>query len=445
MIDKMFKLLLTAGLLQFTISLYAQNGDYEQGLMLYYTGRYDEALIRFKACAEREKTDFRCLYMSGKTLENLYRYDEAIEMQELASKLSPEAKEVIAALASLYMQSGQATNAASLYKRLSEKEPDKPRWIMSRALALKAALRIGDALLLFKQLETLDSLNWLVFKNSGECYLAMDSLKQASLRYENALRLYPSNIALHGQLASLYIRLNKLHEAQSIAVKSLEYDSTYIEGLRYAGIALYRQNIADAIEYFNRAMALGDSSKMVVWYSAMIMCRTFDYRRAEKMIKKALKYEPDNPHFLYYLAIALDAQGKYDESIASLDSINRVMRHYDSLIISADNQRGVTFRNMGETDKAANTFKQLAEKLPNSPLYLYNVASTYDLGGRRREAINWYKRFLNKLSPEWENEPLPELGNQPPTYKTMARLRTDALGIELFYHEKKMQTDTVNK
>ena len=445
MIYHVFKLFLTAVLLSFTVALHAQNGDYEQGLALYNTGRYDEALIRFKTCANHEKTDFRCLYMAGKTLENLYRYDEAIEMQRLALRLAPETKEVTAALASLYMQSGQATNAAALYKRLSEKEPDVPRWIMSRALALKAASHTGEALHLFKQIETVDSLNWLVFKNSGECYLAMDSLEQAAHRYENALRLYPRNVALHGQLASLYIRLNKLSEAQAIAVKSLEYDSAYIEGLRYAGIALYRQDIADASEYFDRAMALGDSSKMVVWYSAMIMYRTYDYMRAEQMIKKALKYEPDNPHFLYYLAVTLDAQGKYGESIASLDSINRVMRHYDSLIINADTQRGTTYRNMGQTDKATNTFKQLAEKLPNSPVYLYNIASTYDLGGRKREAINWYKRFLNKISPGWENEPLPELGNEPPTYKTMARLRADALTVELFYDEKKPQKTPANK
>ena len=375
--------------------------------------------------------------MAGKSLENLFRYSDAVKMQQNALKLAPEAKEVAATLASLYMQSGQALAAAKLYEQLSNRDPSENLWTMRRASALKAASRTKEALLLFVRLAKIEDADWQIFRNAGDCYLAIDSLEQARLHYERALELYPNNVALRGQLASLYLRMNNLLDAEKTAIKSLEYDSTFIEGLRYAGIAIYRQNRADAIEYFNRAMALGDSSKTVVWYSAMLRYRTADFIRAEKMIRKALSYEPDNPNFLYYMAVTLDALGKYKEATACLDSMNFALRHIDSLRINADIQSGKTYRNMGQTDKAANVFKKLAERLPDRPVHIYDVASTYDIGGRKREALIWYKRFLDKIAPGWENEPVPAVEGIIPTYKIMAQVRMEAIKVQLFYEEKK--------
>ena len=162
----------------FCISLSAQQPEYDHAWMAYTSGQYEEALISIQQCIAHDTANYRYVFLKGKTLENLYRYADAITTQQFALQLNPESLDARAALATLYLQSGQPAVSAQYYEQLATAEPEIVRWKMNWATALQASGKPGLALEQLKIVEQNDTTNWVVYKNMGDCYFRIDSLLQ---------------------------------------------------------------------------------------------------------------------------------------------------------------------------------------------------------------------------------------------------------------------------
>ena len=196
----------------FCTSLTAQPTDYDQAWMAYTSGRYEEALTTIDQSITNDTANYQYVFLKGKTLENLYRYDEAIAMQRKVLRLNPGSKEALSALATLYLLSGQPVTSAKLYEQLATNEPEVNRWKMGWATALQAAGKPTDALEQLMIVEHMDSTNWLVYKNMGDCYSRIDSMRRTADCYYKALSLYPHNRNLYGTLTDRKsTRLNSSH------------------------------------------------------------------------------------------------------------------------------------------------------------------------------------------------------------------------------------------
>ena len=91
----------------FCTSLAAQQTEYDLARVAYFSGRYEEALNGIQHCIDLDTANYQYLFLKGRTLENLYRYDEAIATQHKALRLNTNSIEARTALAALYLLSGQ--------------------------------------------------------------------------------------------------------------------------------------------------------------------------------------------------------------------------------------------------------------------------------------------------------------------------------------------------
>ena len=158
----------------FCASLAAQQTDYERAWDAYTSGQYEEALTAIEQCLTGDTSNYRYVFLKGRTLESLYRYDEAIVALQKALLLYPDGREAQAALATLYLVLGQPDVSAQFYEKLAVAEPQINRWKMSWATALMAAGNHKNALEQLKIVVQNDTTNWLVYKYMGDCYYRLD-------------------------------------------------------------------------------------------------------------------------------------------------------------------------------------------------------------------------------------------------------------------------------
>ncbi len=418
------------------MSLYAQTADYEQAWKLYINGQYEDVLT----IVPQDHADSRCLFLRGKVLENMYRYEEAIATQQQALQINPAYKEAKVALAALYQMAGQSALSVELYKQLAAEEPHMLRWKMNEASALQLIGKCRDALVLYQDVSKVDSANWIVYKNMGDCFFRLDSLANTALCYQKAVDLYPKNKELYIQLIRLYTNLKQPDEAIRTAKEILQSDSMSIDGWKYMGVAYYRKAQSDsALMAFRKTLALGDTSLTVCQYYGMLCYQTFAYKEAEKYLERVRVADPKDMVTMYYLSIVYGYTGKAGGGIALADTINKHIQPYDSMRIRAETQRGYLYRIQNRYDDAAATFINLTKIEPSKSIYYYEVAVSYDMALKKKQALDWYIRFLNLIDPTWERKIWSEEDLKKSTYQNAAMNRVGALKTDIFFEEGRLE------
>ncbi len=428
--------------LLFCGQLLAQNTDYDKAWQAYAFGNFEDALTLIQQCIYQDSTNHRLIYLKGKTLENLYRYDEAIVAQRKVLQLDAENIEAKSALAALYQQSGQPALATHLYEQLSMTYPSVNRWKMNWAGSLQASGKYKDALDLLKMVVTTDSLNWLVYKNMGDCYYRQDSLEQSVVCYRKSLDIYPRNRALYGLLTRIYTTLGEDEEALYTGKEAVAIDSTNIEAWKYMGLAWYRTGKADSsFMALEKTLALGDTSKVTSVYYGMLCYHFMSFDKAEKYLGKALDYEPDNVKTMYYLAITYGYTGKPQNGLVLIDSINKSVVYYDSIRIQAEIQRGYLYRIANRYNEAAKSFISVTKSLPKMANNYYEVAVSYDMGLRKKDALDWYTRYLNKIDSRWATKNWTEAELKKNKLISVSIDRIEALKTDLFFEAEKKKSE----
>ncbi|MDR1172452.1 MAG: tetratricopeptide repeat protein [Bacteroidales bacterium] len=426
----------------FCSSLAAQQPDYDLAWIAYTSGRYEDALTAIQPCINRDTANYRYIFLKGKTLENLYRYDEAIAAQLQAARLNPESAEARSALGALYQLAGQPSKSAYYYGQLATKEPTVNRWKIAWATALQTERKYRQAWELWHEVTKTDSTNWFVYKNIGDCAYQLDSLIIASDYYRMSLKLYPYNKALYG-LAVRILSTDPFHLEEAIEVgrEAIAIDSANVNAWKYMGAAWFSMGIADsAIFAFRKTLALGDTSVVTCRYYGMLCYHRASYAEAEKYLTRTLQTDSDNLRTLYHLAVISGYTGKAREGLLRLDQIDKIVAYADTSAIQANVQRGYLLRILNRYDDAARAFTAATLSLPKDTRNYYEVAVCYDMAHHKKQAFDWYNRYLEKIDPKWATRKWTEKELKDLEFVSIAMERIQSLKTDLFFEEEKRKT-----
>ena len=429
----------------FCTSLSAQQPDYDHARMAYISGRYEEALIAIEQCIASDSTNYRYVFLKGKTLENLYRYADAIAVQQTALRLNPESVEARAALAALYIQSGQPAVSAQFYEQLVTAEPQVNRWKISWATALMSAGKFQDALEQLLIVESADSTNWLVYKYMGDCFYRTDSLMQAFNNYYCALRLYPHNKNLWGTLTRILTTNDHLEGAIEVGKEAVTIDSTNAEAWKYLGIAWYKSGDSRQTHHaLGKALALGDSSYLTIshygvinYHLAQNRSNMLYFREAEKYLEKARQLDSQDINIMNYLAATYGYTGKAQKGLDILKELDDKIAQFDSIGMKANIQRGQLLRRLNRNNEAANAFIAAIKDFPKDLRNYYEVGICYDRGSGKKLAIDWYIRYLEKIDLNWAAKQWTEQELKEHEFVNIAIDRIKSLKEDLFWEEEK--------
>ena len=422
----------------FCAPLTAQPTDYERAWLAYTDGRYEEAFIAIQQCITNDTVNYQYTFLKGKTLENLYRYDEAIATQQKALRLNPGSIEAQAALAALYLLSGQPAVSAQFYEQLAAAEPQVTRWKMNWATALLTA---GKPRLALEQLEIVeknDTTNWLVYKNMGDCYYRIDSLMRTYDCYYKALELYPYNKSLYGTLMRILVTNRQDEGALVVGTEAIAVDSTNVEVWKYFGVLWYQiGSTSKAIEAFEKALALGDSSHTTCSHYGALNHHLANYHKAEKYLLKAYQLDPNNMINMKYLATNYGYTGKAQKGLEILDELGYMIAKTDTVGMQANIQRGYLLRTLYRYNDAAKVFIIATKHFPQNPRNFYEVAVCYDMARNKKQALDWYTQYLDLIDPQWATRQWTEKELKKLEFVSIAMDRVQSLKTDLFFEEGK--------
>ena len=424
-------------------SLSAQNVDYDRAWSAYSSGQYEEALSAIEQCIAGDTANYQYLFLKGKALENMYRYEEAIDTQQQALLLHPDGLEVRASLAALYLLSGQPAISAQFYEQLVTAEPHILRWKMNWATALQSAGKAQEALDQLKIVVQSDSTNWLVYKNMGDCFYRLNGLFQTYHNYYVALTFYPQNKILWGTLTRLLTMNGETEGAIEVGYEAVAIDSTNLEAWKYLGVALYRSGDSrETYRALGKALALGDSTYMTVshygvinYHMAQNRSHTQYIRDAEKYLEKAREIDPNDVNIMSYLADTYGYTGKAQKGLEIIDEIEMLVASYDTIGMKANIRRGHLLRRLNRNNEAANVFIAATQHFPKDPRNFYETGICYDRALNKKSAIEWYTRYLEKVDPQWASKNWTEQELKDHEFVTIAMDRIRLLREDLFFEE----------
>jgi len=422
----------------FCTSLSAQQSCYDLARVAYFSGQYEEALISIQQCIELDTANYQYFFLKGKTLENLYRFDEAIIAQQKVLLLNPDAAEAQSALGALHLQTGQPAVSAQFYEQLAIAEPSVNRWKINWATALQAAGKPNDALEQLKIVAQNDTTNWLVYKNMGDCYHRLDSLYQTFDNYYRALSLYPQNKNLWGTLTRLLVVNDQLEGAIEVGSKAVVIDSTNVDAWKYLGIAYNKAGFRNyAYSALQKTLALGDSSFITLNHYGAVNYELSNYEEAEKNLLKAHQLDPNDISTMRYLARTYGYTGKAQKGLDVLKKIDDIIARYDTIGMKVNVQRGDLLRRLNRDSEAVQCFITATKNFPDDLQNYYKAALCYDTPYSKKQALDWYTRYLEKIAPDWQTKEWTEQELKEFKFVSISMRRVESLMIDLLLEEEK--------
>lgn len=180
---------------------------------------------------------------------------------------------------------------------------------------------------------------------------------------EGLLETNPGNIALHNDVALLYLELGQTEKAIA----------------HFDEIVRLKPDSADA--HFNLGTTLMQAGR---------------FEEAIAQYQEALRIKPDSAAAHNNLGNVLDRQGKLDEAIAEYREVLRLQPNYSK----AHNNLGFTLVKRGRAEEALGHFREALRLEPQLPDAHYNLALALQNRGEWREAVTQFREAL-ELRADW--------------------------------------------
>ena len=344
--------------------------------------------------------------------------DSAIKRYEAIIKLDPSRADPFLRLGTLYLRRGDKDNVIRVYEPGLEIEPNHPlaqynlavifeeREETEKAIKhLELANRYDDehfdwhfryARLLDRYAETLEDYDayaamavkeynktinlkndhtpaylyrGLITRRYKQIGDTLYRYGQIAEDFKRVIALEPNNSEAHYHLGMTYIDLDQRENAKEILLKTLDFNQKY-KGvyLQLGLIAEWEENYDEAIGYFEQELEI-DSQSITAYQRLGDLYSSYsaDFGRAKQALEKALESQPNHiPTLLNYAS-----------TLYYLDHLGAATEHFEMVI------------QLNPKNLTAN----------------YNLALMYEYTGKKQQAINRWKKFLELNPPaQWKED-----------------------------------------
>lgn len=277
----------------------------------------------------------------------------------------------------------------------------------------------GSASSRSEDLEKLRSLGYLNFApaRAGSTYPdpkeKIDLLKLIQLaqgyefeeKYEEAEKIYlkileeiPDSPASYVSLALSQARQKKLEAALETLKKGLDrIPDSEILMVRLGHTYLVSGRVREAFETMNKVLELNPKNVDALTVCGGILDAAGQKEAARSYYEKALSIEPESKHLRMSLAANLASTGKLKEAIEIYKKLIDDFPDDQSLYQFT----GLAYAYLGDYDQAIFYLKQAVDILPTYSGY-FNLAVAYEKSGRIKEAIEYFKLYLQ--NPKGDSE-----------------------------------------
>lgn len=312
-----------------------------------------------------------------------------------------------------YDEANRCFNKALLYL------PKKDKALRVKTLLLASQLHIdcGSYAIAYNYLaeaQQLDKKNPRVYTQLGELYYQSDIFDASDQCYKTAKKYDKENPMIDLGIARNALARNLFAKAMDLLNDIIAKYSDYSEAYAYRSVAYFATHSSElGAKDLVTAFSLGDSDKAFIILKTL---RGADSEAMQMALKKQLSLEPNNPHWLYLLAVAADVNGQTQKSLdcylklADLQDVPDVnsdlarcyfnMGEFEKSIthctlaldndesdIESKHRRAWSYFELNNIDSASNDLVDILLEHPHSAAILFSLAQFHQRSGRLEEAI----------------------------------------------------------
>ena len=288
--------------------------------------------------------------------------------------------EYILCLADDLMKKKRYDDAVILYRKLVDMHPGEDSFLLSLAWAYHDSGKLDDAVDCFERLLSVE-LQRKVF--TGFAFDELVRIFKKNGAYERLVEIcekvvaaQPNDIALMNDLGDAYLKAGRSREAVNVYEKMTEMEpdasATYCS-LGNARVA--SGDLDGAEEAYMKAVEI-DPSETGLFYSrlANVYFNAGHVTRAEKVYRKCLEVQFDEPMYQCGLGDILIRQGKIDDA---LDAYEKAVQMNSVSGGAYYNRLGNTLARGNYHLQAIDAFKKAITVDPQNPFYYIHLAESY--------------------------------------------------------------------
>jgi tetratricopeptide (TPR) repeat protein len=307
---------------------------YDKGLYLLRNDRttYEDAIGLFREAARLDPRSplppaalVEALIIKCETAKERNCHDDAKRALREAESLNPDSARVRLADGMLNQAEGQEQKALDDYRRVLELEPRNVGAYLRTASAYDKSDMPGKAIEAYKQAIELDPGYFEPYEELGLFYYYRGRYPEAAEQFKKAIERAPGVADAHTSLGAVLGDLGRYAEGEQALLASLHIKEAPAALNDLGAMRVYQRRDADAVPYFNRAIALDPSEYLYLLNlgdSAWRLHRFGDAKAAYlKAMDLALEELKENPRlgrtraFVAYFAARVGDRKRAEEEI----------------------------------------------------------------------------------------------------------------------------------
>jgi tetratricopeptide (TPR) repeat protein len=195
-----------------------------EGVAAYNRGEYEEAVSKLEKCASAALSSFRAHFYLGLALHASRRYEEAIEILQIALDLDPRHLQSLIAVGDSYQKLGDLNEARAAYYRALKLRPGFPAALDGVARSYESQARIEEAVDHYRQAILSNKGYAPAYTNLGNLYMREDRMQEAVRLLEEAVTIRPDYAPGFNRLAVAYGRMKLSNQAVATVQRAIELE-----------------------------------------------------------------------------------------------------------------------------------------------------------------------------------------------------------------------------
>lgn len=310
--------------------------------------------------------DVRLHFTLGVFLASVKQYKDAERELERANALEPETFEILYNLGEAYLRSRNDAEAQLVLTRALRIKADSAETMYLLAQVATDQSKAVDALDLLARAHKLAPENTDIIFLLARVSMSQNYFEDAIPLLESGVKLAPRRVDLQAALGEAYFMAGRADKAIAQFTKLIELDPS-ARSFAFLGLSYRRLGRFDeARKYFLQGLKRNPHDAICLFNLGYMEERQGNEKKADDLLRQALRYKPDFPEALLELANLRIAQKQFSEAA-------EVLRHYVKLSQSPSTgyyKLSMVERSLHQNEAAErdlHVFQTLAKDAPTGP------------------------------------------------------------------------------
>jgi tetratricopeptide (TPR) repeat protein len=303
------------------------------------------------------------VFAEAQRLSQVGKFDEAVAQLEALAAMQPNAKDLSHEMGIVYYKKSDYIKAAVQFKKAIEEDPGDSEAIQLLGLSYYLAGRPAEAIAPLEKVQTwYPSANVDAAYILGICYIQTKDYPSARRAFARMFGVPPDSAASYLFTARMLLRQDFGPVAEEYALKAVELDPKLPLAHSLLGeLYVYKSRIPEAIEQFQKELALNPADAAVYYKLADAYSRLQNYEEAERLLQRSIWLDATSTGPFILMGKILEKKG---ETVLAVRALERALAMDPNNPIP-HHLLGQAYRHLGKNEDAERELK-IASQLEQS-------------------------------------------------------------------------------